>query len=163
MTYRALLAATATGLAALLGCAAAPLAQMKTSDTTFKEMSVTFEKAYGSALCTGGPCEVTVTVGDNCRITVTPYTLGVPRAAGQNIPIHWRLSGAKFAATRGVYFKGDVGNEFDNPRRLSDTQFMWNDKNPQGSPRARPFPYGINVEQNGKPCPTYDPTVVNDY
>jgi hypothetical protein len=177
MNYRALIAAAATG-AALLGCVATPSAQTSAqtspqtyaqarSEPGFEQRSRDFTREYASVLCASN-CAVTITVLENCTIRVTPYTLGVPRGSS-NVPIRWTISSssvgnAKFAATRGVFFKGgDWSREFDNERRLSDTQFMWNDRNPQLPTRARPFPYGINVVQNDRPCPTYDPTVVNDF
>lgn len=167
MTYRALIAAAATGVAALLGCADAPLAQTKSGSTDFKKLAQAFEKEYASVLCSGA-CPIRITVLENCNFRVVPWTVGVPRGS-HNVPIQWHIDSAsvgnaQFAASRGIFFKNAASaREFDGERRVSDTQYVWNDRNPTLSPKGRPHPYGINVVQNGKPCPTFDPTVVNDY
>lgn len=126
-----------------------------------------FAKAYGARLCQDPlRCLVTVKVGAGCSFTVTPWTLGM-LAGNRNVKIHWQIDpasagNAEFALADGIFFKGPA-NEFDDPKRLSKTEFRWNDKNPSGPYPARPFAYGINVIQGGKPCPTLDPTIVNDF
>ena len=173
MTYRALIAAAATGIL-VLGCTVTPSARapaergaQTTSEPGFQTKARAFAEEYASVLCSGS-CPIRILVRAGCNFQVMPPTVGVARG-NHNVPIHWTIDpssagGARFAPTRGIVFKlASSAVEFDGERRVSDTHYMWNDKNPTLHPPARPHPYGINVVQDGRPCPTFDPTIVNDY
>ena len=172
MSYRALIAATATGIL-LLGCAARPSAQApaerfaQASEPGFQTKARAFAQEYASVLCSGS-CPIRIVVREGCNFQVTPPTVGLARG-NYNVPIQWTIDpssagNAQFAPTRGIVFKlAASAREFDGERRVSDTHYIWNDKNPTLEPPARHHPYGINVVQNGRPCPTFDPTIVNDF
>lgn len=159
MKTKALVCVAAAGLASLA------MTSLLAAD--FKEQQALFAKSFSAHLCPDlAKCTVMVRVEAACKFTVTPWTLGLPRDH-KNVKIHWMIDPAsygkpEFDKEKGISFKPGSGSEFSDPKRVSATEFRWNDKNEPGAQRGRPHNYVIKVVQDGKPC-TLDPTIVNDF
>ena len=175
MTLRAICTAAA-GLA-FLGCAPQALAQAKPDASKqakpeaakpakaapARDLQAMFAAKYSARLCTdGGKCEITITVGANCTLSFDPYVLGI-HAPLRDIDVRWVLSResagrVEFPRTNGVFFKSpSSGGQFSPPQYVNPTTYRSRDKNSGFSDNA----YGVNVNQDGKACPTYDPSIIN--
>jgi hypothetical protein len=173
MTFRAI--CTAAVSLAFLGCASEAVAQAKpdaakpapakkAADT--KSEMAAFAAKYRARLCTdGAKCEVSITAGPNCALTFDPYVLGVHRSL-RNIDVRWNINTkdsagkVEFPKGKGIFFKTEgavKSGEFETPKYVSATQYKSKDKNSGFSDN----PYGVNVMQDDKACPTYDPSVIN--
>jgi hypothetical protein len=121
----------------------------------------------GGNLCSTDPCDVKVTVGRNCAISVDPPTLGVDQNL-ETTTIRWTIQpGApgtvKFAAN-GINpkYPNKWKKDFKNPT-AGDQVFTWLDNNKQaGEPKKRQQDYNIDLTQDGVPCHK-DPIIINDY
>ena len=177
MTLRAICTAAA-GLA-FLGCAPQALAQAKPeapkqakpeaakpAPSKAKEITkadvARFVSQYKADLCTNDKdCKIIITVGKNCTLSFNPYILGIPKDF-KDVDIVWKLRSSddkvkvEFPKTKGVFFKSPSGH-FSPPQYVNATTYQSKDANPAFSDN----PYGVNVIQDGKACPTYDPSIIN--
>lgn len=109
-----------------------------------------------AAPCNTRICRVAVAVDASCRITVDPPNL--PVAAGnKDAVIQWTISGGSFPQGA-IAFKDDPGDEFHgwshSPQVITVT-----DRHAKVGVTYR---YGVTaIGNNGKPCPTLDPTIMN--
>lgn len=115
---------------------------------------------------TTGKCELTVTV-TACTpdgITIDHDVLGVLPGT-RDIDIDWTITtpGYFFHQDNGIKFKGDEWRkEFDRPRAHRN-EFHWRDRNNAGGLLGREYDYSLTItKDDGSPCATKDPTVVND-
>ena len=120
-------------------------------------------------ICTKKACDVSVVVGAGCAIGLVPDELGV-KEGNKKVKITWTIDKAsvgkvEFADDNGVFFKtSGHEKELDGKFKESAQKYRWQNKNDlPGAPKKRRYAYGVNVVQDGKACPTYDPTIINDY
>ena len=176
MTLRAI--CTAAVSLAFVGCASEAVAQAKPdapkqakpeAAKPAKEITkadvARFVKRYSADLCTdekNKKCEINITVGANCTFLFVPYILGIPETF-KDVEIVWNISKdskgkVEFPKTKGVFFKSPTSSgQFSPPQYVSATQYKSKDKNSAYGDHT----YGVNVSQDGKACPTYDPSIIN--
>jgi hypothetical protein len=89
--------------------------------------------------------------------------LGV-RKGSRNVNIDWIIvtKGYQFKDD-GIKFKTDGWQkEFDSPNAKKD-HFRWRDLNNAGGADGREYSYGVTIyKDDGSPCTTKDPVVIND-
>jgi hypothetical protein len=179
MKLRAICTAAA-GLA-FLGCASEAVAQAKpeapkqvkpeaAKPAPAKAKEITkadvkrFVKQYKADLCIDDKdCKIIITVGRNCTLSFNPYILGIPQVF-KDVEIVWKLRSSddkvkvEFPKTKGVFFKSPSSDgQFSPPRYVNATTYVSKDTNSAFGDHA----YGVNAIQDGKVCPTYDPSIIN--
>lgn len=119
--------------------------------------------AAKAVVCKEKECRVAVTVSA-CTISVDPEVLGIAKGV-RDVDIVWEITqspGVTFARENAIFFKERdreaAAKQFRDPKLLDEKKFRWRDSN--SGPGK--FDYGVNVVENGKACPTRDPTVIND-
>lgn len=131
-----------------------------------------YEVRAGNPVCKNTYCPITVTVKAGCVISVSPNDLGIDNNVDDAV-LHWTISansvgGAAFT-DKGINPRdpGAWNREFRNGTPVGNPprEFTWVDKNKLAadSPRPRPYKYNVDVIQDGRPCPRYDPTIINGY
>jgi hypothetical protein len=133
------------------------------------EPPLPYEMRAGNPVCTNTYCPITVTVKAGCIISVSPLTLGID-AKIEDAVLHWTISprsvGDPAFADKGINPKdnGAWMREFRNGTRVGAKEFTWVDKNKlPGAALKRSYGYNVDVIQDGRPCPRFDPTIVNEY
>lgn len=132
---------------------------------------VEFQKLYPmGVLCASAACTtVMVTVKPGCRISADPPTLGMTQ--GHRNVITWKIdpssTGNATFARNGINPKNPAAwrREFED-ERPGTTQFTWLDTNPHDNNpnnQKRKLGYNVDVIQEGRPCPRFDPIIINDY
>ena len=148
----------------LSGCAHEP--KVKALEA---EGATVYEVRAGNPVCTNTYCSLVVTVGAGCSISVSPAALGID-AKVEDAVLHWSIgpgsAGNATFAPNGINPKdnGAWMREFRNGTPVSPKEFTWVDKNKlSGAALKRPYGYNVDVIQDGRPCPRFDPTIINDY
>ena len=181
MTFRAI--CTAAVSLAFLGCASEAVAQPKSdapkqvkpeaakpapakpAKDVSKADIAKFVARYKADLCVdAGKCEVNITVGEGCTFQFDPYVLGIHKTL-KDVEIRWNITKAsagkvEFPKKKGIFWKSQTStqnSELEDPQYAGPTQYKAKDKNSSFSDN----PYGVNVIQNDKACPTYDPSIIN--
>jgi hypothetical protein len=176
MTRRILWAAIAAGLA-FSGCspqtpppgkkAEAPAPQALVTAATPDASGKKKHKPTKNCSTTSGKCEITLTV-TSCTpdgVTLDHEVLGI-MTGSRDVNIDWVIAtaGYDFHKSDGVKFKGDDWQkEFDQPTG-NKNKFRWRDRNNSGGLPDREYEYSVTVtKDDGSPCTTKDPVIVNDH
>lgn len=112
-------------------------------------------------------CDLEVTVAscaaDGSGISVDHPRLGVD-AKARNVQIRWTIktAGYKFATDTGIAFKSGTWQDEFHSKAPGGQKYSWEDRNNLATgPRA--YDYSITiVKDDGSPCATKDPTIIND-
>ena len=104
--------------------------------------------------CHGASCPVAVSVDANCNITAGDVDLKANHTPMVNIV--WQLTGGVFQRPHGIFIK--EGADRFTPGHGSGPVFTLQFRN---HPKGDNFPYGVRVVVGGKPCPEFDPFIMN--
>lgn len=111
----------------------------------------------GAHFCPRDRCTVTVTVDENCTVSVDPYYLVM--AGKEDMKIVWRIDGPGTFAPNPIRWKQAAAGEVFKFSRAesSATQITFTNRRTIGL-----FNYAVTVRRGDKTCPELDPTAIND-
>jgi len=110
-----------------------------------------------AAYCSAQSCTVRISVDANCVVSADPFVL-VMGGTRPPITVVWTVSGpsAAFAAGNGIVFDPNGTGVFTK-REGGQQSYVFQNSGANGS-----YHYVVNATQGGRPCPTLDPTGVNE-
>ena len=107
-------------------------------------------------------CHITVRVKD-CKVTVTPEEKRVAQRPG-GVTMLWTIRespGVVFAST-GIGWKREIDTEARHVFRTDHKSLASATVSMHNNTAVGKYPYNVFVVDNGKLCPAYDPSVINE-